>query len=144
MWRTSPFWFHALLSVSFCVAFFVHSPSLLAEWPQKRYILLCVVFCVMSKTEILLQFNTSWLASLRTWYYLRQCFSFNCSGYDLTLIIKSHILNCYSFLLKFLKNKNSLLVTVVVQFTAKTTNSWKVIYFLSLMSCSINKRNSHM
>ena len=37
------------VSVSFFVAFFVHLPSLLAEWPQKRYILLCVVFSVMSK-----------------------------------------------------------------------------------------------
>ena len=33
-------------------------------------------------------------------------FSFSCSGYDVTLIIKSHISNCYSFLLKFLKSKN--------------------------------------
>ena len=32
-----------------------------------------------------------------------------------------------------------LLVTVVAQFTAETTNSEKAIYFLLLMSCSINK-----
>ena len=30
-------------------------------------------------------------------------------------------------------------VTVVAQFTAKTTNSEKAIHFLTLMSCSINK-----
>ena len=37
-----------------------------------------------------------------------------------------------------------LLVTVVVQFTAKTTNSEKAIYFLSPMSYSIHKLKSHM
>ena len=34
---------------------------------------------------------------------------------------------------------NLLLVTAVAQFNAKTTNSEKAIFFLSLMSCSINK-----
>ena len=58
--------------------------------------------------------------------YFRLCFSFSCSGYDLTLIKKSHTLNFYLFFL--------LLVTVVAQFTAKTTNSEKAIYFLSLKS----------
>ena len=82
--------------------------------------------------------------------YFRLCFSFSCSGYDLTLIKKSHTLNLYSFLLKFLfKNKTlqtCLLVTAVGQFIAKTTkaNSEKAFYFLSLMSCSINKLKSHM
>ena len=32
-----------------------------------------------------------------------------------------------------------LLVTVIAQFTAKNANLGKAIYFLSLMSCSINK-----
>ena len=68
--------------------------------------------------------------------YFRLCFSFSCYGYDLTLIKKSLTLNFYSFLL--------LLVTVVAQFTAKTTNSEKAIYFLSLISCSINKLKSHI
>ena len=68
--------------------------------------------------------------------YFRLCFSFSCYGYDLTLIKKSLTLNFYSFLL--------LLVTVVAQFTAKTTNSEKAIYFLLLMSCSINKLKSHI
>ena len=36
------------------------------------------------------------------------------------------------------------MVTVVAQFTAKTTNSEKAIYFLSFMSYSINKLKSHM
>ena len=58
--------------------------------------------------------------------YFRLCFSFSCSGYDLTLIKKSHTLNFYLFFL--------LLVNVVAQFTAKTTNSEKAIYFLSLKS----------
>ena len=35
-------------------------------------------------------------------------------------------------------------VTVIAQFTAKTTNSEKTIYFLSLMSYSINKLKSRM
>ena len=37
-----------------------------------------------------------------------------------------------------------MLVTVVAQFIAKTINSKRPIYFLSLMSCSINKLKSHM
>ena len=36
-----------------------------------------------------------------------------------------------------------MLVTVIAQFTAKITNSEKAIYFLSLMSCSINKLKSN-
>ena len=39
-----------------------------------------------------------------TWDCFRLCFSFSCSGYDLTLIKKSRTLNCYSFLQKFLLN----------------------------------------
>ena len=58
--------------------------------------------------------------------YFRLCFSFSCSGYDLTLIKKSHTLNSYLFFL--------LLVNVVAQFTAKTTKSEKAISFLSLKS----------
>ena len=74
--------------------------------------------------------------------YFRICFNFSCFGYDLTLIKKSNTLNFYSFLQKLLlktKLTNLLLVPIVGQFTAKTTNSEKAIYFLSLMSCSINK-----
>ena len=88
-----------------------------------------------------------WSASLETWYYFRLCFSFSCSGYDLTLIKKSHTRNCYLFSQKFLlktKTYKLLLVTVVAQFTAKTANSEKAIYFLSLTSCSINKLKSQM
>ena len=54
------------------------------------------------QSKMLMQFHTSWLASLRTRYYFRLCFSFICSGYDFTLIKKSQTLNCYSFLQKFL------------------------------------------
>ena len=99
------------------------------------------------KYENLLQFYLSWLPALRTWYYFRLCFSFSCFVFDLTLIQKSHALNCYPFLHKFLlkpKITNSLLVTVIAQFTAKTTNSEKAIYFLSIMSFSINKLKSHL
>ena len=39
---------------------------------------------------------------------------------------------------------NSLLVTVIAQSTANTTNSEKAVYFLSLTSCSRNKLRSHM
>ena len=69
--------------------------------------MLWVVFCVMiswvngQKYENLLQFNTNWLASLSTWYYFRLCFSFSCSSYDLSLLKKSHTLNCYPFVQKF-------------------------------------------
>ena len=79
--------------------------DVLAEWPLLRYrILLWVVFCVAisrvngRKYENLLQFNTSWLASLKKRCF-RLCFSFYCSGYELILIKKSR--NCYSFLQKF-------------------------------------------
>ena len=58
---------------------------------------------------------------------------------------KSRTLNCYSFF-RFYKSSyqkqkltNSLLVIVVAQFTAKTTNSEKDIYSLPLTSCSRNK-----
>ena len=37
-----------------------------------------------------------------------------------------------------------MLVTVVAQFSSKTINSEKALYFLSLMSCSMNKLKSHM
>ena len=110
--RNSLFWLHALLSMSFLLLSlstpFPFSSDVLAEWPLQRYIiLLWLVFCVIiswvngRKYENLLQFNTNWLASLRTWYYFRLCFSFSCVGYDLSLIKKSHTLNCYPFVQKF-------------------------------------------
>ena len=83
------------------------------------------------------------LASLRTWYYFRLCLSFSCSSYDLILIKKSHASNFYSFTKVLIKSKNSLLVTVVVQFAAKTTNSEEATYFLSLMAFLIDKLKSH-
>ena len=79
--------------------------------------------------------------------YFRLCFSFSCSDYDLTLSKKSNPLNCYSFLHNLLlktKIRNSLLVTVIVQFAAKTTNLEKAIQFLSLTSSSINILKSHL
>ena len=96
------------------------------------------------KYEKISQFNTDWVASLRTWYYFR--FSFSCSGYELTVIRKGHALNCYSFLQKFLLKTQIyilVLVTVVAQFTTFTTKTTKnANYFLSLMSYSINKLKS--
>ena len=46
----------------------------------------CVMVSSVNGLKYLLQFDTSWLASLRTWYYSGLCFSFSCSGCDLTLI----------------------------------------------------------
>ena len=98
-WGKSLFWLHAFLSMSFFVAFFVYSlpfPNWRTCWMVQYIILVWVVFCVIiswvngQKCENLLQFNTSWLASLRTWYYFRLYFSFNRSDFDLTLIKKSH------------------------------------------------------
>ena len=54
--------------------------------------------------------------------------------------IPSYSFSCsYSF-----TKANLLLVTVVDQFTAKATTSKKAIYFLPIMSCSINKLKSHI
>ena len=56
---------------------------------------------------------------------------------------KSHTSNYYSFLQKFLLKTKSYKLVVgncIAQFTSTTTNSEKDIYFLSLISCSINKR----
>ena len=58
-------------------------------------------------------------------------------------IIVRIILSIQKFSLKK-KLTNLLLVTAVCQFTAKTTNSEKSIYFLSLTSCSIRKLKFHM
>ena len=57
---------------------------------------------ILCDAEIILLFNTSWLASLRTWCLALDFLSFSCSGYDLMLISKSHTLNCYSLLLKLI------------------------------------------
>ena len=79
--------------------------DVIAKWPLWIYIggILCDVSWVNGrKHENLSKLNTSWLTSIRTWYYFKLCFSFSCSGYDLILIKKSHTLNCYSFLQKFL------------------------------------------
>ena len=84
----------------------------------------------------------SWLASLRTWYYYRLCFSFSCSGYGLVLIKESHTLNYYLFLQKFLLKAKSYKLVVDNcdrSITANSTNSEKAIYFMSLMSFSTNK-----
>ena len=91
-----------------------------------------MVFCVViswvnsRKYDNFWQFNTGWLTSLRTWYYIRPFFSFSCSGYGLTVI--------YKF-------TNSLLVTVLAQFTTKKENSKKAIYFLSRIPDWINKQS---
>ena len=96
---------HFFYAIFFCILH-LHPPfsqvTYLLNGLYKKYIILrWLVLCVMipwvndQKYDSLLQFNTSWLASLRTWYYFRLYFSFSCSGCDLTLIKKTHILNCY-------------------------------------------------
>ena len=110
MLAASVFWLHAHLSMSFLVAFLVYSFAF-SKWrtcwmaPINVHKVFCVVISWVNgwKHENLLQFNTSWLASLRMWYlYFKLCFSSSCSGYDLTLIKKWRTLNCYSFLQIFL------------------------------------------
>ena len=91
------FWLHAHLSMSFFVAFFIYSFPL-PKWHNCTMAHMTGILCdnIMSdsrKYKNLLQFNTSWLASLRTWYCFRVCFSFSCSSYDLTLIRKRHTLS---------------------------------------------------
>ena len=74
------FWLQALLSMSFFCCFFHLLPpssqvTYLLNSPYNDIVLLLVVFSTMilwvngQKYESLLQFNTSWLASLRTWYF---------------------------------------------------------------------------
>ena len=73
----------------------------------------CDIMSELLKYENLPQFNADWLASLKTWYYFRLCFSFNFSGFDLTVIKpKSLILftskNCFQnkcFLILLTKKK---------------------------------------
>ena len=89
VWGTSLFWLHFLLSMSFFIAFFVYSlpiPKWRTCWiaPIKIYNIALVGITPpvnSRKYDDLLQFNTSWLASLRAWYYFRLFFSFSCSGY---------------------------------------------------------------
>ena len=67
------------------------------------------------------------------WYHEWLCFSFSCSGYDLTLIKKGHTLNC------------KLVVSNCGSSTYCLNDKLrKAICFLSLMFCSINKLKSHM
>ena len=113
----------------------------------KYKILRWLIFCVMipwvkgRKYNNLLQFNTSWFASLETWYYFRLYFSCSCSGYELTLIKRSHTLNCYWLLQKFLmKTKTYKLVvgncgsSIYCQQIQKKPSP-----FCYFMSCPINK-----
>ena len=118
VWGTSFFRLHSPLSVSFVVTFFIFCLFLL-EWriSWMGHIKMCNIamggiLCddIMrerSKYENLLKLDTSWLASLITWYYFRLSFSFICSDYDLILIQKSHPLKLLSVFTKSLtKNKN--------------------------------------
>ena len=72
------------------------------------HIILCFVFCVLTswvncqKYGNFPQYKTDRFASLKTWRFLRLRFSFSGSRYDVTVIKKTHTLNCYLFLPKFL------------------------------------------
>ena len=108
------------LSVSFFASFLFYSlpfPSdVLSEWLNTWYqygwySVWWYYEWTVENEKISSLFNTSWLASLRTRYYFRLCFSFSCSGYDLTFITKSRTLNYYSFLqMLLLKTKSYKLV----------------------------------
>ena len=98
-----------LFYIIFCCFLCFHSP--LAKWRAcwitlwKYTIMRWLVFCDDTMSENyanLLQFNTSWWAFLGPWYYFRLCFSLSSCDYDLTVIKKSHTLNCYLILQKFL------------------------------------------
>ena len=84
VWGSSLFWLHALLSMSFFVAFFIYSFPF-PKWRNCTMAHMVGILCdnIMSdsrKYESLLQFTTRWLASPRTWYYFRVCFSFSFSS----------------------------------------------------------------
>ena len=106
-----------------------------------------MAFCVViswgdvRKYENLAQFNTDWLACLRTWYY----FSLSRSGYDLTVIKSRQTWNCYSLFWNFLLKTQIyklLVVTVVAQCTTKTTYLKKA--FFSIMCYSTNQLKSYI
>ena len=91
--------------------------------------------------NITISYNLILAGSLETWYYFRLYFSCSCSGYELTLIKRSHTLNCYSFLQKFLmKTKTYKLVvgncgsSIYCQQIQKKPSP-----FCYFMSCPINK-----
>ena len=148
VWVTSLFWMHTLLSISLFIAFFIYSLHI-SKWHSCSMVPTKIHNIAMERIQCDYIMNERskiwkslkylaiqhWLVGIsKNMIYFRLCFSFRYSGYDLTLIKKTHALSFYSFFL--------LLVTVVVQFTAKTTNSEKAIYFLSLISCSISKLKS--
>ena len=109
--------------------------------------MLWVAFCIViswedvRKYKNLAQFNTDWLASLRTWYY----FSFSRSGYDLTVIKSRQTWNCYSLFWNFLLKTQIykfLVGAAVTQCTTKTKYLKKAIYFFSIMCYSTNHLNT--
>ena len=150
---TSLFWLRSLLYcfLIFCCFLCFHSP--LAIWRTcwitlwKYTIMRWLVFCVMIPSvnsqnyANLLQFNTSWWLSLGRWYYFTLCFSLSSSDYDLTVIKKSHTLNCYLILQKFLlKTKSYKFVfgncgsSIYCQ-----NNKFRKSYLLFVTSASFNK-----
>ena len=77
----------------------------------------------------------------RTWYYFWLCFSFICSGYDIIVIKKNHTLNCYWFLWK---SQTRCWWLWLLKLLLKWQTRKKAIYFLALLSYSINKPKSHI
>ena len=92
-------------------------------FPLPKLRIFCVIILWVNgwKYENLLQINTSWLASLRTWYY------FNISWEEPRIKV------LFIFTKVLIKNENwQALVTVIGQFTTKTINSEKSYTFCLL------------
>ena len=114
MWWTSLFWLHSFFSMSFFAAFFVYSLPLL-KW-RTCWMTAINIHNIIIGTILFDDIMSEWSKNMKisrnlilagwhfqkTWYYFRLCFSFSCSSSDLILIKKSHTLNSYLFLQKFL------------------------------------------
>ena len=103
--RSVTFWLHALLSISVFVAFFT---TPLPKWRncwmasiKVHNVAMDGILCEVKNMKIFCNFILAG-RHLSEFDITLDFFRFSCSGYDVTLIIKSHTLNCYSFSLKFL------------------------------------------
>ena len=69
LWGTSLFWMHTLPTMSFLIAFLVYSCWMTLM--KMHNISMGGILCDIENMKNFLQFNNSWLASLRTWSYFR-------------------------------------------------------------------------